>query len=243
MFMTNGYMKVVGRVFFIGFLTISLFSCSLEDSKPGITIFSETFDFREELYGFTAGFSDFPAGKDDSTLYELRFAYTQEPEGNFAIMISGNNHSDDLFMFLKKRLSGLKPSTDYTITYNVEFYSNARANVSGIAPGEGVYLKVGATDLEPKSVIDKGKFIMNIDKGNEDKDGADMVNIGDVSVPDDTNGYIKTYRSNASSIDKPLKVRTNNEGDLWLIVGTDSAIEGVTTLFYSSISVVLSSSN
>jgi hypothetical protein len=146
-------------------------------------------------------------------------------------------------MFLKKRLSGLKPSTDYTITYNVEFYSNARANVSGVTPGENVYLKVGATNLEPKSVIDKGKVIMNIDKGNQDTDGSDMVTIGDVSVPDGTDGYIKTYRSNASSIDKPLKVRTNNEGDLWLIVGTDSAIEGVTTLFYTSISVVLSSSN
>jgi hypothetical protein len=240
--MTNGYMKVACRVFFIGFLTISLFSCSLEDDKPGITIFSETFDFKEELYGFTGGFSDFPAGKDSSR-YELKFAYTQEPEGNFAIMLSGNNHSDDLFMFLKKRLSGLKPSTDYTITYNVEFYSNARANVSGIAPGESVYLKVGATDLEPKSVIDKGKFIMNIDKGNQDKDGADMVMIGNVSVPDDTDGYVKTYRSNASSINKPLKVRTNNEGDLWLIVGTDSALAGVTTLFYTSINVVLSSSN
>jgi hypothetical protein len=227
------------RLLFIG-IVIVLVSCNSDEGKQGISIFSETFDFDDGLYEFQAGFSDYPAGPDDSAYFELRYAYTEEPGGDKAIMLSGNNHSDDLFMFLKKKLSGLQPNTDYTITFDVEVSSNAYTP-AGTAD-ETVFLKVGATDIEPKSVIDKGKFVMNIDKGNQAEDGIDMVTIGDVAVPSNTGTYIKINRTNAST-DHPLEVTSNNRGELWLIVGTDSGYQGITTLYYTTISVVLSSPN
>jgi hypothetical protein len=144
-------------------------------------------------------------------------------------------------MFLKKKLTGLQPNTDYTITFDVEVASNAYAGNTSGSPGETVFLKVGATDIEPKSVIDKGKFVMNIDKGNQAESGIDMVTIGDIAVPG-SGVYVKINRTNAST-DRPLEVTSNNKGELWLIVGTDSGYQGVTTLYYTTISIVLSSPN
>jgi hypothetical protein len=228
------FMKAMCRLLFAG-IFILLMSCDQDEGKPGIDIFSETFDFNEDQHGFEGGFSDYPAGPDDSVVFELQYAYTVEPEGGEkAIMLSGNNRSDDLFMFLKKKLTGLQSNTDYTITFDVEVGSAG-------APGETVFLKVGATDIEPKSVIDKGNFVMNIDKGNQAEDGIDMVTIGDVAAPS-SGVYVKINRTNAST-DRPLEVTSNNKGELWLIVGTDSGFKGTTTLYYTTISVVLSSPN
>lgn len=237
-------MKALCRLLCISCLLIAT-SCNLEDQKPGLYISSNTFDFDEDQHGFVTGFSDYPAVARDTGFYELRSAYTTEPGGEKAMMLSGNNHSDDLFMFLKKKLTGFQPSTDYTITFNVEFASDAKAGSVGAggAPGESVFLKVGATDIEPKSVIDNGNYIMNIDKGNQAESGSDMITIGDIAVPPGSNGYTKVTRTNSASTDNPLKVRTNNRGELWLIVGTDSGFEGTTTIYYTSISVVLSATN
>jgi hypothetical protein len=236
-------MKAKCGLFFIIFLTFS--ACNLEDGDPGITIFSDTFNFDEDQHGFAGGFSEYPAGPYDSSFYELQFAYTREPGGAKALMLSGINHSDDLFMFLKKKLTGLEPNTDYTITFNIEFASDAEEGMVGVggAPGESVFLKVGATAIEPKSVIERGRYIMNIDKGQQGEDGIDMVVIGNVAVPAGSDGYAKVVRTNASSTERPLEVKSTKDGELWITVGTDSGFEGKTTLFYTAISVVLSARN
>lgn len=238
--MTNRVMKVLCRLLFTGCLVTTI-SCGLDDQKPGLDIFSNTFDFSKDQHGFQVGFSDYSAKPEDTVRYALKYAYTLDPRGDKAILISGNNYSQDLFMFLKKKLTGLQPGTSYTITFNVEFASNARIGSSIM--GESVYMKVGATAIEPKSTVNNDKYVMNIDKGDQSQSGADMIAIGNVAAPSDSDEYAKIQRTNASSIDQPLQVRTNEDGELWLIVGTDSAFDGVTTLFYTSISVVLSTSN
>jgi hypothetical protein len=225
--------------------------CSL-DEDPGFEIFSYNYDFTESDFSWQYGFSDFPASGNDSGFYELQFAYTTEPissVGKKGLMLSGNNHSDDLFMYLKKRIEGLAPETQYTVTYEVEFASDAKKGTLGAggSPGESVFLKVGATAIEPKSVIEAQHFTMNIDKGNQAEDGEDMIAIGNIAVPEDSEGFVLALRSNAptatnTGYDKPLIVRTNSRGELWLIVGTDSGYEGITTIYYTKISAVFSKS-
>jgi hypothetical protein len=147
-------------------------------------------------------------------------------------------------MFMKKKITGLRPNTDFTLTFEVAFSSNAKQGMVGPAgaPGENVYLKVGATSFEPKPVIDNRMYVMNIDKGELSQGGSDMIPVGNVAVPSTTDGYVNVTRTNTTYNGSPFEVRSNNEGEVWLIVGTDSGYEGITTLFYTSVYVALSSS-
>jgi hypothetical protein len=236
-------MKVRYSLISLAFLMLAA-RCSFDEPEKSIHIFPYTFNFSESDYGWSHGFADYPAGPDDSVFFELKHAYTQKPGGDNAIMLSGNNHSDDLFMYIKKKLTGLEPSTDFTLTFDVELASDAPRATSGTgsSPGENVFLKVGATGIEPKSVIEKGNFVMNIDKGIQRQDGEDMIFIGDVATDESASGFVIISRSNSSNAYRtPLVVRSNSKGEIWLIVGTDSAFEGTTTLFYTKINVILSS--
>ena len=100
-----------------------LCSCSLSDDDKGISVFSVSFDFSESADGWTADFADLPANAEDSIFYELKHGYTNLPANlgmRKAIMLSGNNHSDDLFMFIKRKVTGLNPNTSYTLVFEVE---------------------------------------------------------------------------------------------------------------------------
>ncbi len=230
-----------------GILIVVLAACDLGDGGQGIHIFSFEYDFEDSTQGWTHGFADYPAGPDDSTFYELQYEHATCPAGGGkAIMLSGNNHSDDLFMYIKRNITGLRPDADYTLTFELEMASNAPHGSVGTggSPGESVFVKVGATAIEPRSVVENGKFVMNIDKGNQAEGGEDMVVIGDIATDAPTAVYSLINRKNSPpATSTPLIGRTNSQGELWLIVGTDSGYEGITKLYYTHIFVVLSEPN
>jgi len=225
-------------------ILISIGGCASDESS-GFLISSDAYDFSTGLLEWTGDFADYPTGPEDSTFYELQFEHTNRPSNlgsaQKAILLSGNNHSDDLFMFVKKKVTGLRPNTEYVLVFDVELASNAEKNAVGVggSPGEGVYVKAGASSIEPKKVIDGNFYRMNIDKGNQSYGGKDMIVIGNIAV--DSQEYSLITRSNADQYSQ-FVVKSNNLGELWLIVGTDSGFEGVTTLYYSKINVVFSTS-
>lgn len=206
-------------------------------------IFSRDYDFNDGQHEWIHGFADYPAGPEDSALFDLRYAYTDEVIGlkltKRSVMLSGNNVNRDLFMYLKRRITRLKPDTEYTITFNVDLASNQ--DLSSYHSAGSVYLKAGATPWEPKSVVESGSYIMNIDKGNVNAPGADMISLGDIRSPGGNSGYTLVSRNNTMA-NLRYVVRTNSNGELWLIIGTDSNLEGTTSVFYSRISVVFSAS-
>jgi hypothetical protein len=63
-----------------------------------------------------------------------------------------------------------------------------------------------------------------------------MQMIGTIGVQDNTTAYTLINRNN---IDKPIKLKTNDLGELWLMIGTDSGFEGITALYFSSIIIKL----
>ena len=226
----------------LSFLIILTTACS-KDDLTDFLIFNHAFDFNDSDHGWQCGFSDYPSSADTAS-YELRFAHTTTPSGvaeQKALMLSGNNRSVNLFMFIKKKLTELEPDAEYIITFEVTLASNATEGMVGIggAHGENVFLKVGATAIEPKSVIEGSMYTMNIDKGGHSEGGEDMVVIGNIATPASTSGYTTITHTNASSY-APFKVRTSSKGELWLIVGTDSGYEGKTTLFYTKINTIFS---
>ncbi|QGY43186.1 hypothetical protein GM418_05785 [Maribellus comscasis] len=220
--------------------TILFFSCDEDENTPAPQEF--TYEFNSDTDGWTGGFADYPAGND--SFYEMLFEYTALPEPldhtKGALKISGNNHSDDLFMFVKRKISGLQSSTVYHVEFTVEFASNVADDSAGVggSPGEGVYIKAGASTTEPRSETDESDWYrMNIDKANQAQSGADMIVIGDFSNDTDTNEYALKTVSNSST---SFTVTSNENGEAWLIVGTDSAFEATTTIYFNQITFVFS---
>lgn len=211
--------------------------CEIGPEKHDLLLKSVVYDFAESDHGWEGDFSDYPVG--DSVAYGLRFEYDSLPPNlgdGKGLMISGTNYSDDLFMFVKKKVTGLLPSTEYQIGFQVKFASNAPSGTIGVggSPGESVYLKAGASAIEPLKIVENGYYRMNIDKGNQLSGGGQMVLVGNIASPSTSYDYNLIERSNGAS----FMAASDANGELWVIVGTDSGFEGTTTLYYSEIGVL-----
>lgn len=197
--------------------------------------------FLSDTEGWVGDFADYPQGEE--YFYELVFEYSTLPypldETKGSLKISGDNHSDDLFMFVKKKISGLTPNTTYQLTFNIEFASNAADGMIGVggSPGESVSIKAGATQVEPVKELDihDNYYRMNIDKSNQAQSGKDMIVIGDFSNDTDQNIFILKSVTNQT----PFQAQANNSGELWFVVGTDSGFESTTTIYFNKIEVIL----
>lgn len=203
-----------------------------------------TFDFETDAQGWSADWADYPANANDSLFYQLESKHASLPRyivpNQKGIYIKGFNHSDDLFMFLKKKLTGLLPNQRYKIQFQIELASDAPTNAIGIGGSPGLYLKAGAAPLEPMKIkqTEGGTpfYRMNIDKGNQSMPGTQMDTIGKTSVNDTTTQFTLINRQNRNA----FYAKSNANGELWAIVGTESAFEGLTELYYSKIGITLS---
>ena len=199
------------------------------------------FDFEDDAEGWTVGFADLPVKFDRST-FELDHGHRPLPDGlgGSGIYVQGHNRSADLFMFLKRQVGGLRPNTSYAVSVSIDLATNVPAGLAGIggSPGESVFVKAGASTIEPTvEEVDNQHLRMNIDKGNQSQGGESMAVLGDVAHPEvrGSEYRIKTLDNS----DAPLIVDTDSEGRVWLIVGTDSGFEGLTALYYSRINYTL----
>lgn len=225
---------------------LSFPSCADVASKnpqQGLKTYKYTFS-KDDNFGVS--FADYPKGQEH--FYELKFKTgtvlpSEITTRTHGLKISGNNHSDDLFMYAYKKLDGLKPDTKYKVNFSLEFASNAPADSIGAggSPGSSVYVKIGAVNKKPERYLDQsGYYRMVLDKGDQQLDGKDMLLIGTIGVDTDKDIYrLKTlpYQPDPemqSKLDN-YTVTTNKKGEVWLVFGTDSGYESTTTLFYTNL--------
>lgn len=234
--------EMMKRFFLMGLILFAFIACDDDDRDDDMDdpVQEFSYDFSQGANGWIGDFADYPQGQDDR--FELTFGETTLPaplnENEGALVLSGTNLSDDLFMYLKKQISGLEPNTEYEAVFTVQFASNVPDGMIGIggSPGESVWIKAGATGIEPEPESDDmGYLRMNIDKGGQSQGGDDMVVLGDFSNDTDQELYNLKIVTNEA----PLEVTTDGNGNLWLIVGTDSGFEGTTMIFYNRIHVTL----
>ncbi|GAB3950608.1 hypothetical protein GCM10028805_29010 [Spirosoma harenae] len=220
--------------------SVFLFSACSQDSVPVGPGLPYQSAFQQGADGWTADITDY--GTPQSDIMEFKAAWKGLPSPldttRKSLMLSSMNRSDDAFMFLKKKVVGLQPSTEYKLVYDIELASQYPENSVGIggSPGSSVWLKAGASAIEPVKELKDGFYSLNIDKGAQNNDGKDAVRLGNIATEDGTETYSLIKRSNA---DTPFSVKSNDKGELWLLVGTDSGFEGLTTLYYSKINVTL----
>lgn len=206
------------------------------------------FTFEKDQEGWTGDFADLPVDYDEE-IYELEFGLRDLPKeigvNRKALMISGHNRSDDLFMFIKRQFTandGIEAGETYLVTITMEIATDAPRGAVGIGgpPGESVFVKVGASALEPAPVVADGDsyYRMNVDKGNQAGEGRDAVLIGDAAKEDGSEDFSYALKS-LDNINHQLQVTADQNGSLWIFIGTDSGFEGKTTIYYNHIQVLL----
>lgn len=222
-------------------LLLALFA-ACDSPTNGVLEQSVEFDLTRAVGadGWQSGFADYPVEAEASM--NLVAGHDPLPSGlslqGAGLRSAGTNHSDDLFMFWKRRVSGLRPSARYNVEFMVEFATRAPSGCVGTggAPGESVYLKAGAAGSEPAPVVEQEGGVatrrMNVDKGNQAQGGPAgevLGHIGGSSTDCDNAGWeVRRLESPAG-----ITATTGTEGELWLLVGTDSGFEGRTEVYYT----------
>lgn len=209
----------------------------------GIT---HTYTFPSDNHGWQGDFADYPIG--DELFYELAWGWEDLPspylgesgELTKGLYLAGNNHSDDLFMFFKYPLTSLEKEKLYSVKFSLIIESNVPEGLLGVggSPGEGVTFKVGATDIEPRKKEVDGYFRMNIDKGNQAVGGENAIVIGNMANSDVDPDH-RTYKPKVLQQELPFHAKSDSEGRLWLIVGSDSGFESFTKYYIVQVKVQL----
>ena len=237
-------------------LTASLAGCSnqkgVSDNESGISAPSEPakdnskdengkpstlrFDFEDGDHGFVPIFSDYPNSEGVEEFYEMRHEHGEIPISGAGkgLFISGNNHSDDLFMGYFKKIDGLAAGQNYEFNIKFKIATNVPGGMFGVggSPGESVYVKSGIAAVKPEnSVDDTGHFRLNIDGGHQGESGKDMSVVGFIAKQDEKNpdGYdFNIYELTAAA-------SANENGELYLIIGTDSGFESTTAYYIDDV--------
>ena len=117
-----------------------------------------SYDSGSDAEGWTFGFADPPLGHDQS-IFELDHGHRPLPDAleGSGVYVQGHNRSDDLFIFLKKQVGGLRPNTRYAVSVSLDLATNVPTATFGIggSPGESVFVKAGASTAEP--VAEEGR--------------------------------------------------------------------------------------
>jgi hypothetical protein len=221
------------RTFALGLLLLGFACC-----RPAAQTFS--YGFESGYEGWVGDFADFPV--QDSVNWHLSHRIDTMPEirpVQSGVILKGDNFSDDLFLFLKRKLTGLNPNADYTLIFSVDVATRESFSMIG---GSDLTLKAGATLVEPRKVASAGDmYRMNLDKGNQSATGKDMDTLGKVRHAfQDT----KTHLITLGNAGRPFHLKTGSEGTAWLIIGAESAFENSNvTLNVAAASVTLSTPN
>lgn len=202
------------------------------------------FDFERDDSGFTPIFADYPNTEGVEDFYEFRHEHGKIPidgAGN-GLFISGNNHSDDLFMGYVKALEGFVPGRTYRFDLSFQLATDVEDGLFGVggSPGEGVTVKCGITPTQPAAELrESGSFEyyrMNIDTGRQANGGKDMAAVGDMAkVKNERPGEYEFKKFEAQ-----FEAAANIRGEVWLIIATDSGFEAVTSYYLDDISVAWS---
>src|SRR5262245_6026697 len=116
-------------------------------------------DFESGYQDWIPDFADYNV--QDSTRMGLQHKHQAMPTVTPAqkgIFMTGHNYSDDLFLWMKRRITGLTPNASYSIAFTIDLVTDMPPDGIG---GGTLTLKAGATAVEPKKVVSNGMYRMN----------------------------------------------------------------------------------
>jgi hypothetical protein len=219
-------------------LAVALAACSSTTTTPSRFVFG--FDFDADTLGWSAGFSDYPVGREADVQFTADHRPLPDSLSGSAFYHHGTNISDDLFMYFDRVVTGLAPDGEYRVSFGLAFASNYGQDCD-IGVGASVFLKAGAAGMEPEGSPDSTGIVrLNIDKGNQANGGVNAVLLGDVR-----NGRPGCAADAPFAIagreggDTTILVRADGTGRIWLFFGSESAFESEHELYFTRLRAVL----
>lgn len=214
---------------------------SVKRDSPSHRPVRTQYTFKKDAEGWTGGFADLPVNYD-SDIYELEHRFAAVPDQKKSVnglLLQGMNRSDDLFMYVVKKIdksTGLKANAKYNVRLSFDLATDQASGGIGIggAPAESVFVKAGVVHFKPMPVkvneAGEAYYRMNLDKGNQAVDGEDMIVLGNIAKPDaDKPGY------HLKPFEHEFTVQTNDAGEAYVIIGTDSGFEGLTAVYITNV--------
>jgi hypothetical protein len=198
-----------------------------------------TQDFKLDTGGWVGESSDYStATAPTDVVFESRSIsdLNKDYEGSKAYFISGTNRSSDLLLYVKKQITGLVANTDYTFSItSLNLLSKAASGCTGVGatPGESVYVIAAASATEPKPVTTNGDVRLNIDHGNQGTAGAASFVLGNIAngLPCGSTSYASKLLRNGTGV----KVKTDGEGKVWVLMGIDSGLEATSSVYLQNV--------
>lgn len=196
------------------------------------------FDFERDDGGFTPIYADYPAGDGVEDFYELKHGHEEVPidGAGKGLFLSGNNHSDDLFMGWYKELTGLEPGQLYIFRVSFRLATNVDGGLVGVggSPGASVYVKGGVTMERPEARLDGlGYYRLNVDKGNQGQAGIDLANLGNLEKEE----TLRPGEYEWKEFSFEAQAKADAAGRVWLVLGTDSGFEATSSYYLDDISL------
>lgn len=197
------------------------------------------FDFRTDPSGWEADFTDFPEGRGEDVGFEAGVRELPDPLEGSSLFHRGNNFSDDLFMYFKRRIEGLEPGTSYRAGFEIRFASDEGQDC-GVGTGPNVVVKAGAAATEPVRVVDdRGNVRLSVDKGGQRNSGANALVLGDIRNGEPGCGDDLPFAEETVTVEETITVTADGDGRLWLFFGTESAFEVAHGLYFTELRVRL----
>lgn len=219
------------------FLLVLLHACGGgADERPSPVEFSSDFD--AIATDWLSGYADYTPGTEPGDVV-VQPRPLPRPFAGYGLFAFGTNRSDSLFIYIKKRVSGLAPDTKYSLTFIVTFLTNVSMGCFGAggSPGEGVVVKGGASTIEPKTVLINNEYRMNIDTGYESSRNAVVLG----NIANSTTDCMRlSYESKTVTSRTSVTVTSDNQGSLWILFGLGSGFEAASHIYYQSAVVTAS---
>lgn len=205
----------------------------LNSAAPQNTI---TLDFDMTIVGdgWIAGASDFDVGRevDIDLVGEVRNLPDPLNPERRGFYLAATNVSDDLFIFAKKRFEGLPANTTYLVSMAVEIASTIHFGCT-VGTGALVWIKVGALAAEPLAVEENGRWVMNLDKGDQATKGQ-FVQLGDIRNELSGCPSPGTWGIKGTLLQSQAMTLTTDElGGFWIFLGTESGFESRHEVFFN----------
>lgn len=202
-----------------------------------------SFDFRYSTgdRGFEAGFTDYPAGREEDVGFVADHRSLPPPLADLggALYHRGLNISDDLFMYFKRRVAGLEPGRTYRAVFTLEFATDIGQECE-VGVGTSVFLKAGAAGVEPTEVVRNGDVRLNVDKGEQRNRGEAAILLGDIRNGEPGCGeevpFAVATRDGGQEV---VEVTADAAGEAWLFFGSESAFEVAHEVHYTRFQATL----
>jgi hypothetical protein len=200
--------------------------------------------FVSTAQGWTGGTTDYTRGMESSIGFQSGWSAMPSPLTGGGFKLSGNNASDDLWMFASRALTyashGIVANALYDVTMTVWIASNAPSNCFGTggAPGESVWLKGNVVSTQPRPVIDGDQVTFNILKGDQAEIGSQALSFGNLANGDPCEDPPR-YKLLQRTATRSTAVRATSAGYLWVYFGSDSGFESRSTYFIDQVRVTL----